>query len=178
MGFLDAALKRLRRGIESDDTATVASRPAESDYGRAGAPAPDLDALVSDAEIAAIAGAAPVGAARRNGDDGSETDLGRLLIRECKLTNGDTFLISIGNCATADGARLAMDRMAGTERPLSGVGERALVRVERHAKAGTSEVGVTALQGNFTVALVHTSTAGVTDPEPLTQLLRRVLTRL
>ena len=39
-------------------------------------------------------------------------------------------------------------------------------------------MSVTALAGNFTVSLVHTSTAGHTDPAPLTGLLQQVLSRL
>jgi hypothetical protein len=71
-----------------------------------------------------------------------------------------------------------MDRVAEYEKPLEGVGERGLVRVKKYPKKGSSEVGVTALQGNFTLNLTHTSGEGRTDPGPLTQLLKKALTRL
>jgi hypothetical protein len=71
-----------------------------------------------------------------------------------------------------------MDRMAEVEKPLEGAGERGLMRVKKYGKSGKSEVGVTALHGNFTLSLTHTSTAGATDPAPLTELLKKALTRL
>lgn len=183
MGLLDAAIKRLLRGAKgptkkAGEHAPWGGRaPDKADYGRAGAPTPDMDALVTDAEIAAVTGSLPEGEPRRNGSDGSEVDLGRHVIRESKLANGDKFLISLGNCANAAAAQLSMDRVAEYEKPLDGVGERGLVRVKKYPKQGTSEVGVTALSGNFTLSLVHTSTDGKTDPEPLIQLLKKVLTR-
>jgi hypothetical protein len=137
-----------------------------------------MDALVTDAEIAAIAGAEPVGEPRRNGDDGTDVDLGRLVIRESRVANGDKFLISLNNCADAAAAQLAMDRMAELEKPLVGVGERGLVRTKKHPKTGSSEVGVTALKRNFTLSLTHTSTTGTTDAGPLTELLKRAIDRL
>jgi hypothetical protein len=152
--------------------------PDKADYGRAGAPTPNLDLLVTDAEIEAVAGAAPVGEPRRNGSDGSETDLGRHVIRESQLANGDKFLISLGNCANAGAARLSMDRVAEYEKPLEGIGERGLVRVKKYPKKGASEVGVTALTSNFTLSLTHTSTEGTSDPQPLVALLKQALTRL
>jgi hypothetical protein len=137
-----------------------------------------MDALVTDAEVEAITGGSPVGEPRRNGDDGTDVDLGRIIIRESKLANGGKFLISLNNCTDAAAAQLAMDRMAELDKPLEGVGERGLVRVKKYAKTGTSEVGVTALKRNFTLSLTHTSTAGATDPGPLTQLLKKALNRL
>ena len=68
--------------------------------------------------------------------------------------------------------------MADVEKPLAGVGERGLVRVKKYPKKGTSEISVTALAGSFNLSLVHTSTDGKTDAEPLTDLLRQALTRL
>ena len=103
---------------------------------------------------------------------------GRHVIRESKLANGDTFLISLGNCTDASAAQLSMDRVAEVEKPLEGVGERGLVRVKKYPKKGSSEVGVTALQGNFTLSLTHSSTEGKSHPGPLTELLRKALTRL
>lgn len=184
MGLLDAIIKRLRGATDaaterpSNCPAWGGRDPDKADYGRAGAPTPDMDALVTDSEIEEVAGASPVGEPRRNGSDGSDVDLGRLVIRESKLANGDKFLISLGNCSNAGAAQLAMDRMAELEKPLDGVGERGLVRVKQYPKKGTSEVGVTALSGNFTLSLVHTSSEGRTDPEPLIQLLKKALTRL
>jgi hypothetical protein len=183
MGFIDDAMKKLQQQVASAGT-EKAKRPAwgprdpdQADYGKAGAPTPDMDALVTDAEIEAVAGASPEGEPRRNGPDGSEVDLGRHVIRESKLSNGDKFLISLGNCTHAAAAQLSMDRVAEVEKPLEGVGERGLVRVRKYPK-GSSEVGVTALKGNFTLSLTHTSTTGKTDPGPLTELLKKALTRL
>lgn len=184
MGLLDGVLKKLLRGPNAATERAPAEapwggrRPDQAKYGTAGAPMPDMDALVTDAEIRAVTGSSPVGEPRRNGPDGSDVDLGRYVIRESKLADGGEFLLGVSNCYSADAAQLSMDRLAEYEKPLDGVGERALVHVEKHPKQGTSEVGVTALQGNFTVALVHTSTAGATDPAPLAELLRTVLTRL
>jgi hypothetical protein len=184
MGLLDDAIKKLQRAA-STATETAGDRPAwgprdpdKADYGKAGAPTPDMDALVSDAEIKEVTGAPPEGEPRRNGPDGSEVDLGRLVIRESRLSNGDTFLISLGNCTDAAAAQLAMDRVAEVEKPLEGVGERGLVRVKKYPKKGMSEVGVTALKDNFKLSLTHTSTEGKTDPGPLTELLRKALKRL
>ena len=186
MGLFDAAMKRLQQATKGvAATKSAAQKPAwggrdpnKANYGKAGAPAPDLDALVTDAEIEAVTGASPEGEPRRNGPDGSDNDLGRQIIRESTLSNGDKFLISLGNCSGPSAAQLAMDRMAEYEKPLAGVGERALVRVKKYPKKGSSEISVTALHENFTVALCHTSTAGRTDPEPLAQLVKKVLTRL
>ena len=183
MGFLEDAVKRLQQatGAGTDRTderpAWGPRDPDTADYGKAGAPTPDMDALVTDAEIEAVAGASPGGEPRRNGPDGSEVDLGRHVIRESKLSNGDEFLISLGNCTNAAAAQLSIDRVAEVEKPLEGVGERGLVRVRKSAK-GANEVGVTALKGNFTLSLTHTSTEGKADPGPLTALLRTALTRL
>ena len=184
MGLLDAALRGLQRALTTPNRPSTGRHPwggrapDKADYGKAGALTPDMDALVTDDEIAAVTGASPEGEPRRNGEDGTDVDLGRLVIRESRLSNGDTFLISLGNGTNPAAARLAMDRMAELEKPLDGVGERGLVRVKRYRKTGTSEVGVTALKDNFTLSLVHTGTAGVTDPGPLTELLRTALSRL
>jgi hypothetical protein len=184
MGLLDGAVKKLQQ-VASTATQKADKRPAwgprdpdKADYGKAGAPTPDMDALVTDAEIEAVTGASPAGEPRRNGPDGSEVDLGRHVIRESKLANGDKFLISLGNCTDAAAAQLSMDRVAEVEKPLEGVGERGLLRVKNYPKKGTSEIGVTALKGNFTLSLTHTSTKGKTDPAPLTELLKQALTRL
>jgi hypothetical protein len=184
MGLLGDAIKRLQQAA-SPTTETASDRPAwgprdpdKADYGKAGGPTPDMDALVSDAEIEAVAGGSPEGEPRRNGPDGTEVDLGRHVIRESKLSNGDKFLISLNNCTNPAAAQLAMDRVAEVEKPLEGVGERALVRVKKYPKKGTSEIGVTALRGHFTLSLNHTSTEGKTDPGPLTELLRKAVDRL
>lgn len=184
MGLIGDAIKKLQHAA-SAATETASDRPAwgprdpdKADYGKAGAPTPDLDALVSDAEIEEVTGASPEGEPRRNGPDGTEVDLGRHVIRESQLSNGDKFLISLGNCTDAAAAQLAMDRVAEVEKPLEGVGERGLVRVKKYAKKGTSEIGVTALQGNFRLSLTHTSTEGKTEPGPLTELLKKALKRL
>jgi hypothetical protein len=184
MGLLGDTAKKLQQAV-SAATETASDRPAwgprdpdRADYGKAGAPTPDLDALVSDAEIEAVTGASPEGEPRRNGPDGSEVDLGRHVIRESKLSNGDKFLISVGNCTDPAAAQLSMDRVAEVEKPLEGVGERGLIRVKKYPKKGVSEIGVTALKGNFTLALTHTSTEAKTDPGPLTELLKKALARL
>jgi hypothetical protein len=184
VGLLDDALKKVQQAAKTA-TEKADMRPAwgprdpdKADYGRAGAPTPDMDALVTDAEIEAVTGAQPEGQPRRNGPDGSEVDLGRHVIRESQLANGDEFLISLGNCTNPAAAQLSMDRVAEYEKPLEGVGERGLVRVKKYPKKGSSEVGVTALQDNFTLSLTHTSGEGKTDPGPLTELLKKALTRL
>jgi hypothetical protein len=184
MGFLDDAVKKLQQAANAA-TEKADKRPAwgprdpdKADYGKAGAPTPDMDALVTNAEIEQLTGASPEGEPRRNGADGSEVDLGRHVIRESQLSNGDKFLISLGNCTDAAAAQLSMDRVAEVEKPLEGVGERGLVRVKKYPKKGVSEVGVTALKGNFTLSLTHTSTEGKTDSGPLTELLKKALTRL
>jgi hypothetical protein len=184
VGLLDDALKKVQQAAKTatekaDKAPAWGPRdPDEADYGKAGAPTPDMDALVTDAEIEAVTGAQPEGQPRRNGPDGSEVDLGRHVIRESQLANGDKFLISLGNCTNPAAAQLSMDRVAEYEKPLEGVGERGLVRVKKYPKKGSSEVGVTALQDNFTLSLTHTSGEGKTDPGPLTELLRKALTRL
>lgn len=71
-----------------------------------------------------------------------------------------------------------MDRIEEDSEPLAGVGERGLVRVKSYRKTGSSEVGVTALQGTHALSLTHTSTKGSRDPGPLKDLLRTALTRL
>jgi hypothetical protein len=197
MGLLDDAIKKAGGAVKkaqevADDVNEATGKkptagkkkpkwgprdPDKADYGKAGAPTPDMDSLVTDAEIESITGAAPKDAPRKNGSDGSEVDLGRHVIREWKLENGDKFLISLGNCTDAAAAQLSMDRVAEVEKPLDGVGERGLLHVEKR-KSGTSEVGVTALQDNFNLSLVHTSSEGKTDPEPLKQLLNKALKRL
>lgn len=184
MGLLSDALKGLRQavGTASDQAsgrpAWGPRDPAPAGYGKAGAPTPDMNALVSDAEIEEIAGSPPIGEPRRNGPQGSEIDLGRHVIRESRLANGDEFLVSLGNCSDPAAAQLAMDRMAEVEKPLAGVGERGLMRVEKFPKKGANEVGVTALKGNFTLSLTHTSAQGSADPGPLTELLKTALGRL
>ncbi len=184
MGILGDALKKLQQAADSagekpgKKPAWGPRDPDKADYGKPGAPTPDMDSLVTDAEIEAVTGAAPVGEPRRNGPEGSEVDLGRRVIWESKLANGDKFLISLGNCTDPAAAQLSMDRVAEVEKALAGVGERGLVRVKKYPKKGSSEVGVTALKANFTLSLVHTSTEGKTDPGPLTDLLRKALERL
>ena len=184
MGLLDGMLKKLLRGgaathdQPSEHPPWGGRRPDKAQYCKAGAPMPDMDALVTDAEILAVTGSSPVGEPRRNGPDAGDVDLGRYVIRETKLADGSTFLLGVSNCYSADAAQLGMHRLAEYEKPLDGVGERALVHVKRYPKEGTREVGVTALQGNFTVALVHSGPGDSTDPAPLAELLRTVLTRL
>jgi hypothetical protein len=184
MGILDDAIKKAQKAAEAvtevkgDGPAWGSRDPDKADYGKAGAPTPDMDALVSDDEIEAVTGATPEGEPRRNGADGSETDLGRHVIRESKLSNGDKFLVSLGNCSDAAAAQLSMERVAEYEKPLDGVGERGLVRVKKYPKTGGSEVGVTALRDNFTLSLTHTSKEGRTDPAPLSGLLKKALSRL
>jgi hypothetical protein len=186
VGLLDAIKDRLLAASpgakEAEGTTGKAPwggrAPDAAGYGKAGAPTPDLGALVTDAEIAAITGSTVEGEPRRNGPDGSDTDLGRHVIREAELANGDKFLIALGNCYDADAATLSMERVAEVEKPLDGVGERGLMRVERYPKKGTSEIKVTAMTGNFTLSLVHTSAEGKTDPEPLIAQLKQSITRL
>jgi hypothetical protein len=151
--------------------------PDKRDYGKAGAPPPDMDSLVTDAEIEEVTGAKPKGEPRRNGKEGSEVDLGRHIIWESKLSNGDKFLISVGNCTNASMAQLSMERVGQYEKKLDGVGEQGLKRVKKY-KAGGSEVGVTALKDNFTISLIHTSKEGKTDAEPITELLKKAVGRL
>jgi len=105
-------------------------------------------------------------------------DVGRLIIWESELSNGDTFLVTLIAGGDAAAARRAMDRMAQEWKPLGDVGERGLVRVKRYRKTGSSEIGVNALQDRFTLSLTHTSKAGATDAEPLADLLRTALSRL
>lgn len=188
MGLLDDALKKAKDVAE---TATDAAKmtgegggpawgsrdPDKADYGKAGASTPDLDGLVTDAELEELTGASPKGEPRRNGADGSETDLGRLVIKETKLSNGDKFLISLGNCTDPAAAQLSMERVAEVEKPLDGVGERGLVRKKKNAKTGGNEVGVTALKDNFTLSLTHWSKEGKADAAALTELLKSALER-
>jgi hypothetical protein len=83
-------------------------------------------------EIRDVTGASPEGTPRTNGAQGSEVDLGRLLIWKAKLSNGDKFLVTLGACFDEAAAKLGMDRMAEVEKPLEGVGERGLVRVKSY----------------------------------------------
>ena len=48
-----------------------------------------MDALVTDAEIEASTGAVPWAGRGGTWPDGSEVDLGRRVIRESRLSNGD-----------------------------------------------------------------------------------------
>jgi hypothetical protein len=184
MGLLDGVLKKLLRGgtatrdVPSERAPWGGRRPDKAQYGKAGAPMPDMDALVTDAEIEAVTGSSPVGEPRRNGPDGTDVDLGRYVIRETQLADGTEFLLGVSNCYSAEAAQLGMDRLAEYEKPLAGVGERALVHSKTYPKKGTSELGVTALQGNFKVALVHSGPGVSSDPTQLAELLRTVLTRL
>ena len=139
---------------------------------------PELDSLVTPAEIEAVTGGAPQGEPRRNGAEGAEVDVGRLVICEYKLANGDEFLITLIAATDAQAAALAMDRMAEECKPLAGVGERGLLRLKTYRTRGTSEIGVNALKGSCTLSLTHTSTSGQSDPGPLTDLLRTALDRL
>jgi hypothetical protein len=183
MGFLDDAVKKVRKAAE---TATEARKqgpawgsrdPDKADYGKAGAPTPDLLSLVTKEEIEEVTGSSPEGSPRRNGPDGSDVDLGRHVICEWKLDNGDKFLISLGNCTNASMAQLSMERVGQYEKPLAGVGEQGLKRIKKY-KTGDSEIGVTALKDNFTLSLTHTSKEGKTDEGPITELLKKALTRL
>lgn len=139
---------------------------------------PDLDSLVTAAEIEAVTGGVPQGEPRRNGAEGIEVDVGRLVISEWQLSNGDEFLITLIAGTDAQAAALAMDRMAEECKPLAGVGERGLLRLKIYRKRGTSEIGVNALKDRHTLSLTHTSASGSTDAGPLTDLLRTALARL
>jgi hypothetical protein len=131
MGLLSDALKKLQDAAGATGSAKTkpwgGHEPDKSQYGKAGAPTPDMDSLVTDAEIEQATGSAPVGEPRRNGPEGTDVDLGRHVIRESKLANGDKFLISLGNCYDASAAQLSMDRVAEYEKAYDGVGERGLV---------------------------------------------------
>jgi hypothetical protein len=165
MGLLANTVRRL----------VTAGAEALSGAGAA-ATAADPGSLVTAPEIEDVTGGAPVGEPRRNGT-GSEVDVGRLLIWETKLSNGDKFLVTLIDGKDAGAARLAMDRMAQECKSLEGVGERGLVRVKKYRKGG-SEIGVNALQGRRTLSLTHTSAEGKSDPAALAGLLRAALTRL
>src|SRR5918998_6858907 len=139
MGLLSDVLNKLQdaAGTERSEGKPWGGQVPDKDwYGKAGARTPDMDALVTDAEIETVTGGSPPGEPRRNGPDGSEVDLGRHVIRESKLANGDEFLISLGNCTNAAAAQLSMDRVAEYEKPLAEVGERGLVRVKKHRQTG------------------------------------------
>ena len=141
-------------------------------------PIVDPGSLVTADEIEAVTGGRPKGEPRRNGERGSEVDVGRLLIWEAQLTNGDEFLVTLIAANDGADAKLAVSRIAEEAKPLEDVGERALVRVKQYRKSGTSEIGVTALAGSEVLSLTHTSATGSSDPGPLTDLLRTALTRL
>ena len=159
--------RMIRRATISPDTP-----PVEQPIRRGTSPA---DAVTAG-EIVAVTGGSPVGPGRRNGD-GMSVDVGTLAICEWQLTNGDEFLVTLIRANDRRSANLAVDRQAEEMEPLAGVGERALVRVQKYA--GTkSELGVTALHGTYVLSLTHTSTHGVVDPGPLTSLLERSLGRL
>jgi hypothetical protein len=170
MGLLDDALGKLREVAERGGEAKPAPRELP--------PIPDPASLVTAEEIREVTGASPEGTPRTNGAQGSEVDLGRLVIWEAKLSNGDEFLVTLSACFDEAAAKLGMDRMAEVEKPLDGVGERGLVRVKSYRKEGKSEVGVTARTGRYNLSLTHTSYEGKTDYGPLTELLRRALDRL
>ena len=172
MGLLDDALGRLR------EVAERTGQPREAGVGRDLPPIPDLATLVTPEEIREVTGGSPRGTPRTNGAQGSEVDLGRLVIWEAQLSNGGEFLITLSACFDEAAANLGMDRMAEVEKPLAGIGERGLVRVATYKKEGTSEVGVTAHKGRYNLSLTHTTADGATDYGPLTELLRKALGRL
>lgn len=146
--------------------------------GLAGGRPPALDTLVTEDEIESVTGARPVGVPRTNGN-GSDGDVGRRYIWEARLSNGDKFPITLIAPNSASDAKLAISRVAQVEKPYSGVGERATVRVKKYRCDGSSEVGVNALQGRYTLALTHTSKDGRTDHrDAIGELVGAALTRL
>ena len=177
MGLLSNALDALTKAASRTPTQRAgAGQPGavEGDL----PPIPDLATLVTPVEIEAVTGGSPKGEPRRNGPRGTEVIGGRLLIWEAQLTNGDEFLITLTVNFDVAGARLTMDRMNEAEHePLEGVGDRGLMRVKSYKQKGTSEVGVSARKGVYTLSLTHTSATGQTDHGPLTDLLRTALTR-
>ncbi len=138
--------------------------------------APSPAELVTVEEVATATGGSPIGPGRRNGA-GSPVDVGTLAICEWQLTNGDEFLVTLIRANDRAAANLAVDRQAEEMKPLPGVGDRGLVRVHKVGR-GKSEIGVTGLQGSYVLSLTHTSTHGVVDTTPLTELLRQALGRL
>jgi len=177
VGLLSSALDALTKAAGRTSTQKAgAGQPGVAD--RVLPPIPDLATLVTPTEIEQVTGGTPKGEPRRNGPQGSEVIDGRLVIWEAHLTNGDEFLITLSVSYDEAGSRLTMDRMNEAEHtPLEGVGERGLLRVKSYKKKGTSEVGVSALKGPYTLSLTHSSSTGQTDHEALADLLRIALTR-
>jgi hypothetical protein len=172
-------MSNLRRVATSKATQEkLLTTGAQVFQGLTGGRPPALDTLVTADEIEAVTGARVVGTPRTNGA-GSDGDVGRQYIWEAQLENGDKFLITLIAGNSAADAQLAMSRVAQVEKPYEGVGERATVRVKKYRKTGSSEVGVNALQGRYTLALTHTSKDGRTDQrDRIGELLRVALTRL
>jgi hypothetical protein len=136
-------LKRVATSKATQDK--LLTTGAQVIQGLTGGRPPALDTLVTEDEIEAVAGARPVGTPRTNGN-GSDGDVGRQHSWEAQLSNGDKFLITLIAGNSAADAKLAMSRVAQVEKPYSGVGERATVRVKKYRSNGSSEVGVNALQ--------------------------------
>jgi hypothetical protein len=175
MGLMSNLKRVAKSKAVQEKVLTTAAQAAQRVTG--GGP-PALDTLVTAEEIEAVTGARPVGTPRTNGA-GSDGDVGRQYIWEAPLSNGDKFLITLIAGNSAADAQLAMSRVAQVEKPYPGVGERATVRVKKYRSTGSSEVGVNALQGRYTLALTHTSNDGRTDQkDQIGQLVRVALTRL
>jgi hypothetical protein len=172
-------MRNLKRVATSKRTQEKVLTTAAQGFQRlTGGGPPPLDTLVTAEEIEAVTGAHPVGTPRTNGN-GSDGDVGRLIIWETPLSNGDKFLITLIAANSGGDAQLAISRVAQVEKSYSGLGERATVRVKKYRKDGSSEVGVNALQGRYTLALTHTSEAGRTDQkDAIGELVRVALTRL
>ena len=132
--------------------------------------------VVTAAEIEAATGGSPIGSGRRNGS-GTAVDVGTLVICEWQLTNGDEFLVTLIRAKDRQSAELAVERQSEEMKPLGGVGERSLIRVQKYSR-GKTEIGVTALRGSYVLSLTHTSSHGASDPEPLINLLRLGVSRL
>jgi hypothetical protein len=172
-------MRNLKRVAKSKAThEKVLTTAAQGLQRLTGSGPPPLDTLVTAEEIEAVTGAAPVGTPRTNGG-GSDGDVGRMFIWETPLSNGDKFLITLIAGNSVGDAKLAISRVAQVEKSYPGVGERATVRVKKYRKDGSSEVGVNALQGRYTLALTHTSKDGRTDQrDQIGELVRVALTRL
>jgi hypothetical protein len=144
---------------------------------------PDPCSLVTADEIKAVTGASPDKSPRTNGDGSINIMNGehnsRLRVCEWKLSNGDEFLVSLTIAFDNASIHRAWDEagLQEEEKDLPGVGERAYLRVAKY-KEGTSEVGVTAIQGRYVLTLAFESARGETDHEELKRLLLTALTRL
>lgn len=145
---------------------------------------PDPCSLVTAEEIKAVTGGSIDKAPRTNGQ-GSINIMGgehksRLRVCEWKLSNGDEFLVSLSIAFDNATIHRAWDQeglVRGEEKDMAGVGERGYLRVAKY-KDGTSEVGVTAIQGRYVLTLSRESARGETAHEELKKLLQTALGRL